>query len=306
MQSTMQASKAPPRARRRAAAWIGAVLLTAVAAGALAPHAALPPAGAESDEAGERAALLALIAPRPGERIADLGCGSGTWTVPLARAVGDDGRVLAVDIDARQLARARERIAAEGVTNVDVIQSLPDDPMLPPERLDAVFLNDVIDYVERRALAGFLGGIRDALKPTGRLILRDPNGGVGRVIAECHRAGFDLVEAKIPLHEAPQGSFGDSWYALKLRVAEGPQHSLLPRLGRPDQRRTRLLLVEELFRAGLLDRAELRAAWERIGAAAPEPQAARLDLRDLVTAAEATGALDPELAGRVRARIDAR
>ena len=285
------------RARWLLLAGLGLVALTALRPAARAE---------EDDEAGERRAILALIAPRAGERVADLGCGSGTWTVPLARAVGPDGRVFAVDIDARQLDKVRERIAREGVENVQVIQSLPDDPMLPAERLDAVFLNDVIDYVERRALAGFLEGIRAALKPTGRLVIRDPNGGVGRVIAECHRAGFDLVEAKVPLREAPQGSFGDSWYALKLRVGEGPRATLFPRLGRPSARTTRLLLVEELFRRGLLERHELRAAWEAVEALPPAPDAVREDDADLVHAATCLGALEPEAAEVVRKRLEAR
>ncbi len=281
--------------RVRWSAWVG---LGLIAAGLCAA-----PFSSAAEDAAERDAVLALIAPRPGERIADLGCGTGTWTIPLARAVGSEGRVLAVDIDPRQLARARERIAAESVTNVDVIQSLPDDPMLPRERLDAVFMNDVIDYVERRALAGFLAGVRAALRPTGRLVIRDPNGGVGRVIAEFHRAGFELVEAKVPLREAPQSSFGDSWYALKLRVGDGPRPSLLPRLGRPSARTTRLLLVEELYRRGLLERAELRAAWEAIESAPPSAAPEREDATDLVVAAEALGALDPALARRVRERL---
>ena len=105
--------------------------------------------------------------------------------------------------------------------------------MLPANTMDAVFLNDVIDYVERSALAGFLDGIRHALRPSGRLIIRDPNGGADRVIAECYRAGFSLVEAKIPLMGAPTSAFTDSWYALKLRVADRPQPGIYPRLGQP-------------------------------------------------------------------------
>ena len=77
--------------------------------------------------------------------------------------MGSEGRVYAVDIDPDAVAAARRRIDEEGVENVEVKVSLPDDPGLPADRLDAIFLNDVIDWVERSALAGFLAGLREAI-----------------------------------------------------------------------------------------------------------------------------------------------
>lgn len=262
------------------------------------------PMHGEGDEddmpAGEREALLALIRPRAGEHIADLGCGSGTWTVPLARAVGNEGRVYAVDIDPRALALTRERLVREEVENVEVLQSLPDDPLLPAQKLDGVFLNDVIDYVERRSLAGFLAGIRNALKPTGRLVVRDPNGGADRIVAECYRAGFTLVEAKIPLREAAQGTFSDSWYALKLRLADRPQASILPRLGQPERRRTRLLVAEEMYRLGMIEREHLRRIWERVQSLPGAADPAADERRDLLDAAAALDLLEPAQLDRLR------
>ena len=257
---------------------------------------------ARANEKREREAILSLIAPRAGETICDLGCGSGRWTFALARAVGVRGRVYAVDIDRRSLDEVKQRRDADQVPNVEVVLSLPDDPRLPKATMDAVFLNDVIDYVDRRALAGFLAGIRESLRPSGRLIVRDPNGGVDRVIAECHRAGFVLVEAKIPLDEAPKRSFSDSWYALKLRLGEGMQPAILPRLGKPARYRTRLHLAEELFRAGLLSRDELRELWETVhniqGAFDPRVDEAE----DLITAAQALGVVTGARVTTLRAR----
>jgi len=197
----------------------------------------------------------------------------------------------------------RKRIEQDGVQNITPIHSVPDDPMLPEDSLDAVFLNDVIDYVDRSALAGFLDGIRVALKRNGRLILRDPKGNPSRVIAECYRAGFNLVEAKIPLDDVPQSSFSSSWYALKLRRAEEMQPAILPRLGEPRSYRTRLHLAEELFRAGLLSREELRTAWESIVNAPGEFDPKTDEPLDLVRAAEAVGVLSEERANALRAGI---
>lgn len=250
--------------------------------------------------------ILALIAPRSGELIADLGCGSGTWTFALARAVGGHGLVFAVDIDQEVLEAVEARRTREGVENVKVVHSKPDDPTLPKGALDAVFLNDVIDFVNRQSTVGFLAGIHEALKEGGRLIIRDPNGNSDRVIAECYRAGFTLVEAKIPLPEAPSRSFSSDWYALKFSRSK-VQHSLLPRLGKPAAHRTRLLLAEELFRAGLFDRKTLRKVWEQSAKQDDDGVDPRLaDQLDLVAAAETLGICTKAHADELRARIRSR
>jgi arsenite methyltransferase len=259
------------------------------------------PAPAEEDEPAGDDDALALISARAGEAIADVGCGTGTWTFPLSRAVGAGGRVYAVDIDPRALAAVRSRVEREAVTNVTVVHSVPDDPSLPRDALDVVFLNDVIDYVDRSALAGFLAGIRQALRVDGRLVVRDPNGGADRVIAECYRAGFALVEAKIPLPRAPARSFATGWYALKLRKAD-VQPAILPRLGRPARHRTRLHLAEELFRAGVLTREQLRAKWEAIRDAPGPFDPATDEVRDLVRAARAVDVLTEEEAAAATRR----
>jgi ubiquinone/menaquinone biosynthesis C-methylase UbiE len=271
-------------------------LLTLLALAALALPLSADDRPVEADD------VLALIGARSGETIADVGCGRGTWTFMLAQAVGPTGKVFAVDIDAKVLEAVDERIARENVTNVQTRHSLPDDPRLRKDTLDVVFLNDVIDYVERSALAGFLSGIREALKSDGRLVIRDPNGGCDRVIAECYRAGFALVEAILPLRNAPPRSFAGGWYALKLRRAE-VQPAVLPRIGEPARHRMRLHLAEECYRTGLLTRDELRAIWE---ASRDEPGAfdPKVDEpRELIQAAEAVGVFGKERADALRARF---
>ena len=267
----------------------------------------LAPAVSADERANDREAILALLAPRRGEQIADVGCGLGTWSVALATAVGSEGRVVAVDIDPDAVQAVRRRIEETGVTNVVAQVSLPDDPGLPPDTFDAIFLNDVIDWVDRSALAGFLAGLRVALKSDGRLVIRDPSGGPDRVIAELYRAGFALVEAKVPLQDAPSRSFGTGWFALKVRRAE-VQPSILPRLGRPTRYRVRLHIAEELFRMGLLTRKELRAKWEAVRDRPGPFDPAVDEARDLVAAARALEVLTEEEAAQVleRARERAR
>jgi ubiquinone/menaquinone biosynthesis C-methylase UbiE len=64
-------------------------------------------------------ALLAFAAPRPGERVLDIGCGCGATTLEFARAVGPAGRVAALDISGPMLAEGKARAETAGISNVD-------------------------------------------------------------------------------------------------------------------------------------------------------------------------------------------
>jgi SAM-dependent methyltransferase len=70
-------------------------------------------------------AFLAFAAPRAGERVVDIGCGCGAPTLAVARAVGDAGRVTALDISGPMLAEAASRAEAAGIANVDWRQEDP-------------------------------------------------------------------------------------------------------------------------------------------------------------------------------------
>jgi len=108
----------------------------------------------------------------PGARVADVGCGDGFYTVRLARAVGPNGRVYAVDVSASALDRLRAHLEREKLTNVEVIRGADDDPRLPVGSLDGVLI--VNAYHEMAEHQEMLRHIRQALKPTGRLVLVEP------------------------------------------------------------------------------------------------------------------------------------
>jgi SAM-dependent methyltransferase len=67
--------------------------------------------------------LLARAGARAGERVLEIGCGTGAATVPFAEAVGERGRVVGVDISEPMLAAARQRIAESGLDNVTLLQA---------------------------------------------------------------------------------------------------------------------------------------------------------------------------------------
>src|SRR3954466_14781183 len=65
--------------------------------------------------------LLAAAAPRPGERVLDIGCGTGVTTVPYARGVGPSGHVTGADLSRPMLEAARRRVEETGLKNVELV-----------------------------------------------------------------------------------------------------------------------------------------------------------------------------------------
>jgi ubiquinone/menaquinone biosynthesis C-methylase UbiE len=120
------------------------------------------------DEEAPDRAIAVLGIPR-GATVADIGAGSGYMTVKLAARVGSMGRVYANDIQPDMLRLLGRRLEAQRVTNVTLVQGVPDDPKLPTAMLDLELLVDV--YHEFSSPQVMLRHLRDSLKPDGRLVL---------------------------------------------------------------------------------------------------------------------------------------
>ena len=116
--------------------------------------------------------IFGAMGVSPGAVVADVGAGDGFLTVRLARAVGPTGRVFAVDVDDRAIARLRARIAEDALTNVTVLKGEAHDPHLSAASLDAaVIVNAYHEMADHQAM---LRALRAALKPGGRLIIVEP------------------------------------------------------------------------------------------------------------------------------------
>jgi SAM-dependent methyltransferase len=116
-------------------------------------------------EPGHRA--MDLLNVQPGQRVLDLGCGTGPTTVELARRVGVDGSVLGVDIAAEMLVRARQRAAHEGVSNVSFVHADVQCHPLGTDAYDRAFSRfGVMFYADPVAAFANMG---KALKPGGTL-----------------------------------------------------------------------------------------------------------------------------------------
>ena len=117
---------------------------------------------------------LRLMKVAEGSTVADIGAGSGYYTVRLARLVGPKGRVYANDLQPGMLDLMRRRLEREKLANVELVLGTDSDPRLPPESLDLALMVDV--YHEFSQPQAMLRRIREALKPGGRLILLEYRG----------------------------------------------------------------------------------------------------------------------------------
>lgn len=106
---------------------------------------------------------------KKGQVVADIGAGSGYYTMRMADAVGPEGKVYATDIQTGMLDIVRRRVTAARLTNVETVLSAPDDPKLPADSLDLAIMVDV--YHELAAPQEFIRRLRPALKRSGRLVL---------------------------------------------------------------------------------------------------------------------------------------
>ena len=134
-----------------------------------------------------------------GKSVADIGAGSGWFTVRAARRVGGNGEVYAVDINPEAIRYIEARAQKEKLHNVKTILGKADDPLLPAGSVDAVLL--LKTYHEVAEPVALLRNLRSALRPGAKVGIIDRNGngedhGVNRdvVLREAMQAGYKLLE----------------------------------------------------------------------------------------------------------------
>ncbi len=142
--------------------------------------------------------VMDILAITPGKTVADIGAGSGWFTVRAARRVTETGVVYAVDINPEATRYIDKRVQNEGLHNVKTILSKSDDPQLPANQIDAVLLLKTYHEVDKPV--ALLRNLRASLRPGAKVGVIDRNGngenhGVGRdvVIQEASEAGYALV-----------------------------------------------------------------------------------------------------------------
>lgn len=122
-----------------------------------------------------------------GQDVLEVGCGPGFFTVPAARMVGEQGRVLALDINPLALERVRQKVEREGVTNVCTILADAGQTGLPGESFDLIFvfgLGHVVGGAER-----MMAELHRLLRPGGTLSIEGRLTPSGQLFQPAKSAG---------------------------------------------------------------------------------------------------------------------
>jgi ubiquinone/menaquinone biosynthesis C-methylase UbiE len=143
--------------------------------------------------------VMDILGIAPGKAVADIGAGSGWFTVRAAKRMSGRGLVYAVDINPEAIRYVDDRARKEQLQNVKTILGQADNPLLPARSVDAVLL--LKTYHEVAQPVALLQNLRAALRPGAKVGVIDRNGngenhGVGRdvVIREAKQAGYKLID----------------------------------------------------------------------------------------------------------------
>lgn len=147
--------------------------------------------------------VVEALALKAGEDVADIGAGTGYFSARIARAVGPEGKVYAVDIQQDLIDHLAARAEREGLPNLTPTLGTPDDPNLRAGSADLIFICDVAHHIANRQ--AYYGKLAKALKPGGRIAIVDfykrefpvgPDAAMKiaklDMIGELEEAGFEL------------------------------------------------------------------------------------------------------------------
>lgn len=154
-----------------------------------------------------RADIIRHLGLRPGDRVADIGAGTGFFAALMAHEVGPNGTVYAVDIAPNFVAASEQRARDQGLRNVIGVVNDQRSVRLAPQSVDRVFTSDTYHHFEFPLST--LRSIHDALVPGGELVVVDfrripgvsspwilshVRAGEDQVRAEIESVGFEFVE----------------------------------------------------------------------------------------------------------------
>ena len=128
------------------------------------------------------------------QKVLEVGCGPGFFTIPAAHIVGEEGIVYAVDVNPYATARVRGKIEKEGIKNVVPMLRDASDTGLPERSIDLAFMFGLPHIVGGREAV--VSEMHRILKPAGLLSLQNARGLRGTITDELGRIGFVLLERK--------------------------------------------------------------------------------------------------------------
>jgi predicted methyltransferase len=170
------------------------------------------------DEKLQVGRVMDVLGIREGSAVADIGAGSGWFTVRAARRVGAAGAVFAVEINPEYVAHIGRRAKDEGLPQVRALLGREDDPLLPEASVDAVLI--LKTYHEIAEPVRLMRNLRKSLRPGALVGIIDRAGrgddhglDAAKVVAEVGRAGYSLVEQ----HDFVKGDGMDYFLVLSVR-----------------------------------------------------------------------------------------
>lgn len=138
------------------------------------PLAAPPGSAAEDrDEWQQPDRVMQDLVIQPGANVADIGCGEGYFTFRLGHAVGQHGKVFAVDVCEASLKTIRQQIQREHLANIETVLSKPTKTGLPAESCDAALLCNMLHEVSQGQRLPLVQDVARTLKPGGFLFVID-------------------------------------------------------------------------------------------------------------------------------------
>ena len=150
--------------------------------------------------------MLKELKLKPGMIVCDLGCGNGYHSLPMAKSVAPNGKVLAVDIQPEMLKMLEGRAQTAGIKNVELIKGSLINPNLPEGQVDRVLMVDT--YHEFSHPVHMLKEIHKSLKPDGMVVLveyraedkfvpikKDHKMSKAQVMKELEANGFELADS---------------------------------------------------------------------------------------------------------------
>ena len=140
-------------------------------------------------------AVIRALGVAAGMTVADLGAGTGYFSVPLAKVVGAEGRVLAIDVEPKLVDYMKERAAKASLPQMVPVLAQTDDPRLPARGVDLVLIVDTWHHIDDRL--HYLAKVAAGLKPGGRVAVVDFKKGdfpVGP--PDAHKLTSDAVTAE--------------------------------------------------------------------------------------------------------------
>lgn len=162
-------------------------------------------AGLRVDEVLEKLQL------KPGDVVADIGSGSGVFSIPMARAIGPNGTLYAVDIDQEMIDFVGDRAKKAGLKNVRIVLGEYADPKLPVRDLDVAFFHRVLHMIELRQ--AYVNAVAKYLKPDGRIVIIEKEPEESNNWMWLRRSDVDSWMAAIGFYPAERfGVFDDKWF----------------------------------------------------------------------------------------------